>query len=85
MLERPQYLLLNIFQHIMTQLKQRSDMSRGTDPNCALPIAAALTERVGYYAKDFSIDTPVPLDKTLMYSEAARLASFSRWPHKDYK
>jgi len=63
----------------MVQLKAKADAS------LALPIAAAITERSGYYATDFNIDNPVPLDRALMYSEAARLATFENWPHKDYQ
>lgn len=78
-LEYPQNVLLYVFQHIMQQLKSKSEVSP------ALPVAAALTERAGYYATDFSIDTPVPLDRSLMYSEAARLATFKNWPHMAYQ
>ena len=78
-LEHSQNALLYVFQHIMMQLKNKGDSSP------ALSIAAAMTERSGYYAPDFNIDTPVPLDRALMYSEAARLATFENWPHKDYQ
>jgi len=78
-IEYPQSVILNVFQHIMVQLKAKADAS------LALPIAAAITERSGYYATDFNIDNPVPLDRALMYSEAARLATFENWPHKDYQ
>ena len=30
-------------------------------------------------------DVNLPLDKTQMFSESARLSTFSNWPHTDYK
>lgn len=74
--------MLYVFQHIMMELFKQKDRP---DLVPALPIAAALTERCGYYAAGFSIDNPVIIDKGLMYSEASRLATFESWPHTNYQ
>lgn len=68
-----------LFGHVLADLRTRPD------PTNALPLSAAIVERSSYYKTDFRINTPVPLDKSLMHSEAARLASFNNWPHNDYR
>lgn len=68
-----------LFGHVLADLRTRPD------PMNALPLSAAIVERSSYYKASFRIDTPVPLDKSLMHSEAARLASFNNWPHGDYR
>lgn len=78
-MEHSQQIFLYVFQHVMLQLKGKSDDSYAT------PITSSLTERTSYYSPDFSIDTAVPLDRALMYSEAARLATFENWPHMEYQ
>lgn len=71
--------LLYCFSHVMT------DMKHPSEANSALPIAASIYERAGYYKHDFSVDKPVPLDKAYMYSETARLSTFKNWPHRNYR
>lgn len=78
-LKRPQHVFTTVFHHIMAELKARAEITS------ALSVSAAVTERANYYSPDFSIDTPVPLDRSLMYSEAARLATFKNWPHMSYQ
>lgn len=51
-----------------------------------LPIASAVADRLSYL-----LPSAVPeaagatIDRSLMYSEAARRETFAKWPHMNYK
>ncbi|XP_017883088.1 baculoviral IAP repeat-containing protein 6 isoform X2 [Ceratina calcarata] len=49
----------------------------------ALPIASAITERLNGLLPGLPLEGPV--DKALMFSEATRRDTFSKWPHMNYK
>uniref|UniRef100_A0A0C9RVJ5 Dual E2 ubiquitin-conjugating enzyme/E3 ubiquitin-protein ligase BIRC6 n=1 Tax=Fopius arisanus TaxID=64838 RepID=A0A0C9RVJ5_9HYME len=50
----------------------------------ALPIASAINERLNGLLPGLILDSG-PADKALMFSEAARRETFSKWPHMNYK
>uniref|UniRef100_T1IPT5 Dual E2 ubiquitin-conjugating enzyme/E3 ubiquitin-protein ligase BIRC6 n=1 Tax=Strigamia maritima TaxID=126957 RepID=T1IPT5_STRMM len=54
----------------------------------ALAIAAAINERLNALLPDSHLDlasSTTPVDRSLMYSEAARRETFGKWPHMNYK
>ncbi|XP_015597939.1 baculoviral IAP repeat-containing protein 6 isoform X3 [Cephus cinctus] len=50
----------------------------------ALPIASAINERLNGLLPSLVLEG-VPVDRALMFSEAARRETFSKWPHMNYK
>ncbi|XP_063984704.1 baculoviral IAP repeat-containing protein 6 isoform X2 [Diachasmimorpha longicaudata] len=50
----------------------------------ALPIASAINERLNGLLPGLILEGG-PADKALMFSEAARRETFSKWPHMNYK
>ena len=50
----------------------------------ALSLTSALCHRLNYLALSGSNDA-LEMDKEAMFSEAARLATFTKWPHMNYK
>ncbi|KAH3853370.1 hypothetical protein DPMN_095892 [Dreissena polymorpha] len=66
---------------LTTELKRLNVYTPG------LSIASAVSHRLGYLSPSSSIETPVNglVERSAMYSEAARHETFSKWPHMDYK
>lgn len=50
----------------------------------ALPIASAINERLNGLLPGLPLEGG-PADKALMFSEATRRDTFSKWPHMNYK
>jgi len=50
-----------------------------------LSIASSILERLNMLHPLPKGDSDLPLDKTQMFSESARLNTFANWPHLDYK
>ncbi|XP_016842826.1 baculoviral IAP repeat-containing protein 6 isoform X2 [Nasonia vitripennis] len=50
----------------------------------ALPIASAISERLNGLLPGLAMESGT-VDKVLMFSEAARRDTFSKWPHMNYK
>lgn len=50
----------------------------------ALPIASAISERLNGLLPGLAVESGT-VDKVLMFSEAARRDTFSKWPHMNYK
>nr|KAG5700864.1 hypothetical protein BaRGS_012271 [Batillaria attramentaria] len=63
-----------------------SEMKRTSQQGPALPVAAAISDRLSHLLPSSIIEAgPGPIDRSLMYSEAARRQTFSKWPHMGYK
>ncbi|XP_064622207.1 baculoviral IAP repeat-containing protein 6-like isoform X2 [Lineus longissimus] len=79
----PHCTLKSVFSNLMVELKQHHI------PTPALPVAAAIYDRLSYLLPgtrpDLSDVGSGPVDRTLMYSEAARRETFTKWPHMNYK
>ncbi|XP_066597963.1 baculoviral IAP repeat-containing protein 6 isoform X2 [Prorops nasuta] len=50
----------------------------------ALPIASAINERLNGLLPGLTLEN-APVERALMFSEAARRNTFSKWPHMNYK
>ena len=51
-----------------------------------LAVASAVADRLNYLLPGSQGEMSVgPVDRSLMYSEAARKETFSKWPHMNYK
>ena len=53
-----------------------------------LAIASAVNDRLSYLLPSNQADLNLgatPVDRSLMYSEAARRETFVKWPHMNYK
>lgn len=51
-----------------------------------LSVASAISDRLSYLLPGSGAESSGgQVDRTLMYSEAARRETFSKWPHMNYK
>ena len=60
--------------------------SGGSQQGPGLPIVSAISDRLAHLLPSSIVEAgPGLIDKALMYSEAARRQTFSKWPHMEYK
>jgi baculoviral IAP repeat-containing protein 6 (apollon) len=76
--------LKTVFTALLTELK------RVQQKVPALPIAAAVNDRLGYLLSNGAVLMEAVagggvVDRALMYSESARRDTFAKWPHSNYK
>lgn len=50
-----------------------------------LSIASSILERLNMLLPPTKVDPDAPLEKGQMFSESARLQTFSNWPHMEYR
>ena len=62
-----------------------SEMRRLNLHNPGLSIASSVNDRLGYLLPSSQQDPGAPIERNLMYSEAARRETFKKWPHMNYK
>ncbi|XP_013417535.1 baculoviral IAP repeat-containing protein 6 [Lingula anatina] len=76
----PHHTLKSVCSTLMTELKKyQQNVS-------SLPVASAVTERLNSLYPTGQPELGAgPIDRSMMYSEAARRASFTSWPHMNYK
>ncbi|KAK3576772.1 hypothetical protein CHS0354_014586 [Potamilus streckersoni] len=72
--------LKNVCSSLVAEMRRLNQHSPG------LSIASTVTDRLGYLLPSSQPEiTSGPVERTLMYSEAARRETFSKWPHMNYK
>lgn len=76
--------LKTVFSSLLTEVKRLQQKVP------ALPVVSALLDRLNYLLVSAQSDSNPMLsagtaDRALMYSEAARLETFAKWPHLNYK
>jgi len=63
-----------------------TEMKRLTLYNPGLSVASAISDRLSYLLPNQQAEGSTgPLERALMYSEAARQETFKKWPHMNYK
>lgn len=63
-----------------------TEMKRLNIHRPGLSIASAVTDRLGYLLPSNTTElSNGTIERSLMYSEAARRDTFSKWPHMNYK
>lgn len=64
-----------------------SEMRRLTVYNPGLSVASSISDRLTYLLPNpqLSEGSSAPLERAMMYSEAARQETFKKWPHMNYK
>ncbi|XP_023289754.1 baculoviral IAP repeat-containing protein 6 isoform X3 [Orussus abietinus] len=77
-LELPHGTLKLVCSGLVVELKKRNRYIS------ALPIASAINERLNGLLPSLALEGG-PADRELMFSEAARRYTFSKWPHMNYK
>ena len=60
------------------------ELKRLHQQNSGLPVASSVADRMSYLLPS-SLSDSSSVDRALMYSEAARRQTFSKWPHMNYK
>ena len=83
-LRLPHCKLLSVCSNLVTELKRLHQHVPG------LSVASAIIDRLMYLLPGCSVFETMPssagqFDRALMYSEAARRETFSKWPHMNYK
>lgn len=79
--------LKSVFSGLLTELKRLQQKVP------AVPVVSALLDRLGYLLVSGQSELASTVngmsvgaaDRTLMYSESARLDTFAKWPHLNYK
>ena len=76
----PYYTLKTVCSCLVTEMK------RANIHNPGLSIASAVSDRLGYLLPSNNTESGTgTVDRSLMYSEAARRDTFTKWPHMNYK
>ncbi|XP_070181060.1 dual E2 ubiquitin-conjugating enzyme/E3 ubiquitin-protein ligase BIRC6-like isoform X3 [Littorina saxatilis] len=71
---------------LVSEMKRVQQGSAGSQQGPGMPIASAIIDRLVHLLPSSIIEVgPGSIDKALMYSEAARRQTFSKWPHMGYK
>jgi hypothetical protein len=78
-LELPHYVIKTCIQTLVTELIKKNRYIP------QLSVASSILERLNMLHPPAKGDSDVPLDKTQMFSESARLNTFLSWPHAEYK
>ena len=81
-IDLPHHALKNVCSRLVSEMKRLNQHSAG------LSIASAVTDRLGYLLPSSLPEVghgPAVWERTLMYSEATRRETFTKWPHMNYK
>ena len=72
--------LKSVCQALMDELTKSSQTGQG------FPVASAVVDRLGFLLPNSRVEImKEPVNRALMYSEAARRETFKNWPHMNYK
>ncbi|KAL8592605.1 hypothetical protein ACOMHN_026535 [Nucella lapillus] len=79
--------LKSVCTSLVAEMKKSSQQATpGSQQGPGLPIASAISDRLAHLLPSTIVEAgPGIIDKALMYSEAARRQTFSKWPHMGYK
>lgn len=65
---------------LMEELTKTNQTGQG------FPVASAIVDRIGFLLPSSRAEVmKEPVNRALMYSEAARRETFANWPHMNYK
>ncbi|XP_035825485.1 baculoviral IAP repeat-containing protein 6 [Aplysia californica] len=79
-LQMQHMVLKSVCSALMEELTKTNQTGQG------FPVASAVVDRLGFLLPRSRLDiTKEPVNRALMYSEAARRETFANWPHMNYK
>ncbi|GFO34551.1 baculoviral iap repeat-containing protein 6, partial [Plakobranchus ocellatus] len=62
------------------------ELTKSNQTGQGFPVASAIVDRLGFLLPSSRLDImKEPVNRALMYSEAARRETFANWPHMNYK